>query len=89
MGAALIVALEQQEQRSKVAFPERNGNRPGAAACIEPGSRPATRGHEGLELVRILEATSESLNNRGVPVFCGTSLRGAPSARNMSHYCAT
>jgi predicted dehydrogenase len=36
--------------------------------CIEKGSRPLTSGHEGLELVKILEAASTSLKNRGAPV---------------------
>jgi len=36
--------------------------------CIESGARPMTGGHEGLELVRILEAASASLKNRGAPV---------------------
>jgi predicted dehydrogenase len=36
--------------------------------CIETGVRPLTGGHEGLELVRILEAASKSLKERGAPV---------------------
>jgi predicted dehydrogenase len=36
--------------------------------CIETGVRPLTSGHEGLELVRILEAASKSLKERGAPV---------------------
>ncbi len=36
--------------------------------CIEGGKRPLTGGHEGLEMVRILEAASLSLKNDGGPV---------------------
>jgi predicted dehydrogenase len=36
--------------------------------CIEKGSRPLTSGREGLELVRILEAASASLKERGAPI---------------------
>jgi predicted dehydrogenase len=36
--------------------------------CIEQGSRPLTSGFEGLKLVKILEAASESLRNQGAPV---------------------
>ncbi|MFZ0503816.1 MAG: Gfo/Idh/MocA family oxidoreductase [Chthoniobacterales bacterium] len=36
--------------------------------CIENGARPMTSGYEGLELVRILEAASTSLKDRGAPV---------------------
>jgi predicted dehydrogenase len=36
--------------------------------CIERGMRPLTSGDEGLELVRILEAASASLKDRGAPV---------------------
>lgn len=36
--------------------------------CIENGTQPMTCGRKGLELVRILEAASESLKNRGAPV---------------------
>jgi predicted dehydrogenase len=48
--------------------------------CIEKGSRPTTSGHEGLELVRILEAASESLKNRGAPV----TFSNAPSASSTA-----
>jgi predicted dehydrogenase len=37
--------------------------------CIEKGNRPLTSGHEGLELVRILEAASASLRIHGAPVM--------------------
>jgi predicted dehydrogenase len=36
--------------------------------CIRDGSRPLSSGHEGLELVRILEAASVSLKHHGAPV---------------------
>ena len=36
--------------------------------CIEKGCAPLTGGRQGLELVRILEASSESLRSRGAPV---------------------
>jgi predicted dehydrogenase len=36
--------------------------------CIEAGLQPLTSGNEGLELVRILEAASQSLKDRGGPV---------------------
>ena len=39
--------------------------------CIEKGAKPLTSGHEGLELVRILEAASTSLKDGGAPVDLG------------------
>ena len=39
--------------------------------CIENGVEPLTGGHEGLELVRILEAASTSLKDGGAPVSLG------------------
>ena len=36
--------------------------------CIRHGHKPLTGGPEGLELVRILEASSESLRKKGAPV---------------------
>src|SRR5246127_5048900 len=39
--------------------------------CIEKGTKPLTSGYEGLELVRILEAASTSLKDRGAPVSLG------------------
>jgi predicted dehydrogenase len=36
--------------------------------CIERNANPLTSGHEGLQLVRILEAASQSLKNQGGPV---------------------
>jgi predicted dehydrogenase len=37
--------------------------------CIENGRRPLTNGHQGLELVKILEAASKSLKDHGSPVM--------------------
>ena len=37
--------------------------------CIVTGTKPATSGEEGLELVKILEAASASLRTNGAPVF--------------------
>jgi hypothetical protein len=57
MGAALIVALEQQEQRSKVAFPERMeiGQRRQLASSPVPGRRPVVmKGWNWLESSRLL-----------------------------------
>ena len=36
--------------------------------CIQNGTKPLTGGREGMELVRILEAASESLLQKGAPV---------------------
>jgi predicted dehydrogenase len=41
--------------------------------CIEHGSKPLSGGREGLELVRILEASSESLKEHGAPVMFSKS----------------
>jgi predicted dehydrogenase len=37
--------------------------------CINTGSKPISNGRHGLELVRILEASSESLKNNGAAVY--------------------
>lgn len=37
--------------------------------CIATGATPISNGHHGLELVRILEASSKSLKQNGAPVF--------------------
>jgi predicted dehydrogenase len=52
--------------------------------CIETGARPLTCGRQGLELIRILEASSESLKNHGAPVEFDNSGLGrsfAPARR--------
>ncbi len=36
--------------------------------CIEKGTKPLSSGREGLELVQILEASSQSLKNQGAPI---------------------
>jgi hypothetical protein len=36
--------------------------------CIRSGAAPLTNGERGLELVRILEAASQSIKNSGAPV---------------------
>ncbi|HEV2455420.1 MAG TPA: hypothetical protein VGY98_14245, partial [Verrucomicrobiae bacterium] len=36
--------------------------------CIRDGLRPLTDGQQGLELVRILEASSDSLKRNGAPI---------------------
>ena len=41
--------------------------------CIANGTKPLTSGHEGLELVRILEAASASLKSQGAPVHFARS----------------
>ena len=38
------------------------------AECVETGKRPLTDGQAGLNVVRILEAASASIRNRGQPV---------------------
>jgi predicted dehydrogenase len=45
--------------------------------CIEKGIQPLTGGNEGLELVRILEAASNSLKKQGAPVTFSRSHHGA------------
>ena len=44
--------------------------------CINHGSRPLTNGEDGLEMVRILEASSESLKRGGSPVKLFTQRNG-------------
>ena len=38
------------------------------ARCIEDGEEQLTSGADGLRVVRILEAATESMNQRGSPV---------------------
>lgn len=48
--------------------------------CILTGTRPATCGERGLEVVRVLEACTESLRTRGGPVpFPGPAVPPFPS----------
>ena len=44
--------------------------------CIRDGATPLTDGSQGLELVRILEASSESLKRGGSPVELASGLNG-------------
>ena len=46
--------------------------------CIEKGAKPLTCGKEGLKLVRILEAASESLMGGGAPVAFPESQKKMP-----------
>jgi predicted dehydrogenase len=41
--------------------------------CIRDGNRPLTDGQQGLELVRILEASSDSLKRNGAPISLADS----------------
>jgi predicted dehydrogenase len=50
--------------------------------CIERSAQPLTGGNEGLELVRILEAASNSLKNNGAPVTFSDPIMGL---RQESH----
>jgi len=45
--------------------------------CIKFGKTPLTDGRQGLELVRILEASSESLKKGGAPVLLSAHLNGS------------
>jgi len=47
--------------------------------CIRSGSKPTTSGQEGLELVRILEASSASLAANGAPVDLSRIGESAPT----------
>jgi predicted dehydrogenase len=51
--------------------------------CIESGTRPLTSGYEGLKLVEILEAASESLKRHGAPVTFARSQHG-PSSKELT-----
>lgn len=47
--------------------------------CIEKGTRPLSGGRQGLELVRILEAASASLNRQGAPITFPRDHESVPS----------
>jgi predicted dehydrogenase len=51
--------------------------------CIKNGARPLTSGHEGLELVRILEAASTSLREGGAPVALSRPPESSSYLRRM------
>jgi len=52
--------------------------------CIRDGATPLTDGSQGLELVRILEASSESLKRGGSPVELASGLNGDKWVRPFS-----
>jgi predicted dehydrogenase len=52
--------------------------------CIQDGITPLTGGNQGLELVRILEASSESLKQGGAPVELAPGLNGVRAIRPYS-----
>jgi predicted dehydrogenase len=54
--------------------------------CIRDGVKPLTDGSQGLEMVRILEASSESLAHGGSPVELASMLNvnGSKPARSLS-----
>jgi predicted dehydrogenase len=52
--------------------------------CIRQGMQPLTGGEDGLELVRILEASTESLKKGGAPVRLSVHLNGDNGAPPIS-----
>ena len=46
--------------------------------CINSGATPISNGHAGMELVRILEASNESLKQRGAEVFLDRQPQASP-----------
>lgn len=61
--------------------------------CIKTGSKPLSDGSKGLELVRILEAASESLKEHGAPVVFSQPTRAparpAPINAEIGTACRT
>jgi predicted dehydrogenase len=53
--------------------------------CIRQGTQPLTSGNDGLELVRILEASSESLRQGGAPVGLSVQTNGHDGAPVLSN----
>jgi predicted dehydrogenase len=51
--------------------------------CIQHGTRTLTSGEDGLELVRILEASTESLKKGGAPVRLSTEQNGGNGASSV------
>jgi predicted dehydrogenase len=51
--------------------------------CIRHGARSLTSGEDGLELVRILEASTESLKKGGAPVRLSTEQNGSNGASSV------
>jgi len=52
--------------------------------CIRHGTHPLTSGEDGLELVRILEASTESLKNGGAPVNLSARQNGGNGSPPVS-----
>jgi len=52
--------------------------------CIRNGAAPLSDGGKGLELVRILEASSESLKRGGSPVNLVSGLKGDKLVRSVA-----
>jgi len=52
--------------------------------CIKSGATPLTCGKQGLELVRILEASSESLKQGGAPIEFAKRFNGNGSIQTLS-----
>jgi hypothetical protein len=52
--------------------------------CIRHGAQPLTSGKDGLELVRILEASTESLKKGGAPVRLSAQQNGGNGASSLS-----
>lgn len=48
--------------------------------CIDKGTQPLTGGREGLAMVRILEAASQSLKRHGAPVRFGDHAESKPAS---------
>jgi predicted dehydrogenase len=57
--------------------------------CIETNSAPMTSGRQGLEMIRILEGASVSLNMKGAPFIFGapngSTLAAAPIGNGSAH----
>ena len=56
--------------------------------CIKQGTTPISDGTQGLELVRILEASSESLKQGGAPVQFGQTAPNRLAAPGMAEFPA-
>jgi predicted dehydrogenase len=53
--------------------------------CIQGGTQPMTSGKQGLELVRILEASSASLKQGGSPISLARTQPGRQTAMEKDH----
>jgi hypothetical protein len=56
--------------------------------CIRHGTQPLTSGKDGLELVRILEASTESLKKGGAPINLSIQQNGDNGAPSISEAAA-